>query len=248
MAKRRIQERGYIESIEGQLTIWDVQITKEPTPVTKTEEKVTEKADSFTVLERYKIRENLSRIIKYCSGGWGIELDTADGFETIYINRQGKEEFTKKKKLPVLPMDKILHYKENLHTNEIQEKKLEEIKSKYKVLKEIRRKGDENVIIELENKVISVIPKGWVLEFHGCKTIYKEDEVIREFEEIIDIEAMRESIKVGDLVEAMHGDRIIRGEICRVYGLDNVTLNIIFDNGKKHTAIPRMCVLKKLRQ
>ncbi|HBJ2602743.1 TPA: hypothetical protein ACXDAM_002267 [Clostridium botulinum] len=246
MAKRRIQERGYIEPIEGQLTIWDVQITKKPTKVTKIEEKVTESLDWLMILERYKSKKNLSRIIQYCGGGYGIEVTTTEGVRTIYINRKGKEEFQFNRKSSVLPMDKILFYKKDLQPNKIQEQKLQEIKSKHDVIREIRRKGDENILVELEHKVISIVPKGWVLEFQECKVVYKEDEVIKEVEEVFDIEAMRKSIRVGDWVEATYRNRKITGEICRVYGPDNMTLNIIFDNGRKHTAMSRMGVLKKL--
>ncbi|MFV3013913.1 hypothetical protein ACLD43_18600 [Clostridium botulinum] len=258
MAKRRIHERGYREAIEGQLTIWDVQITKKPTPVTKTEElttknkvKDTKSVNSLTeiqgrAIEKYKNSPELNRIIRYCGGGVGIELKLGNSFRSIYINSQGKEEFEFNKVSAVLPMDEILYYKDLLKTNDIQEEKLKNLQEKLELKKIIRRKGDENIIIELEHKVISIIPRGWVLEFQECKAIYKEDEVIKEPKEIFDIEAMRESIKVGDLVEAMHGDRIITGEICRVYGLGNMILNIIFDNRTKHTAISRMSVLKKL--
>jgi hypothetical protein len=258
MAKRRTQERGYIEPMEGQLTIWDVQITKKPAPVTKTEElitknkvKDTEEVNFVTemqgrTIDKYKNSPELNRVIRYCGGGIGIELNSGNGVRTIYINSQGKEEFEFNKKSSVLPMDEILYYKDLLKTNDIQEEKLKDLQEKLKPKNIIRRKGDENIIVELEHKVISIIPKGWVLEFQECKAIYTEDEVIKEHEEVIDIEAMRESIKVGDLVEATYGNRVITGEICRVYGLGDMILNIIFDNGTKHTAISRMSVLKKL--
>ena len=100
MAKRRTQERGYIESIEGQLTIWDVQITKKPAPVTKTEElitknkvKDTEEVNFVTemqgkVIDKYKNSSGLNRIIRYCGGGVGIELNSGNGFRTIYKQHQ----------------------------------------------------------------------------------------------------------------------------------------------------------------
>ena len=258
MAKRRTQERGYIESIEGQLTIWDVQITKKPAPVTKTEElitknkvKDTEEVNFVTemqgkVIDKYKNSSGLNRIIRYCGGGVGIELNSGNGFRTIYINSKGKEEFEFSKKSAVLPMDQILYYKDLLETNDFQQEKLKDLQKKLKPQNIIMRKGDENIIIELEHKVISIIPKGWVLEFQECKAIYTEDEVIKEPKEVIDIEAMRKSIKVGDWVETTHGNRKITGEIYRVYGPDNMTLNIIFDNGSKHTAISRLCVLRRI--
>lgn len=55
------------------------------------------------------------------------------------------------------------------------------------------------------------------------------------------------SIKVGDYVEAFHGKDVITGEIISEYGLNNWILNIVFDNGKRCTAIGRQAVRKILR-
>lgn len=258
MTKGKLKGRSDKDSVEGQLTIWDIKITQNPAPVTKTEELITKndtrdtEKDNLTtemqdnVVEKYKNYPELNRIIRYCGGGVGIELKAGSNFKTIYINKQGKEEFEVSKKSSVLPMDEILYYKDLLETNDIQEEQLKYIQEKLKPQKVIRRKGDENIIVEFEHKVISIIPKGWVLEFQECKAIYKEDEVIKDMEEVEDLENMRKSIKVGDVVQAPYGERIITGRICRVYGPNNMTLNIIFDNGTKHTAIPRICVLKKI--
>jgi hypothetical protein len=252
MARNKILKERCME-IEGQLTLWDIEITKKPTPVTKTEEKftkrevlVTKKANLFTenqekVIEKYKENPGLHRIIQHCGGGIGIELLLGTEYKTIYVNREGKEEFEYNKKSSVLPMDKIIFYKKLLTTNAIQEEKLKILKETLKIKEVIRRKGDENILVVVEGKVISIIPKGWVLEFHDIQALYDEDEVERE-DPSQDIEEIRRKIKVGDIVQAWYGKRIITGEICRVYGPGNVTLNIIFDNGTKHTAICRSCV------
>lgn len=243
---------------EVQLTIWDIEITKKPSSVTKIEENITEikglntKKDSSVteqqsnVMEKYKAHLNLNRIIHYCGGGVGIELKQEDGFRTIYVNREGKEEFTKDKKLAVLPMDKILLYKEELKTNEIQEQRLTELKDN--IIKVVRRKGDENVIVEIKDKVISINSKGWILEFNNCKTIYEEKEILNTAtEEPKDKNSIGESVRVGDIVQAYHGKEIIQGQIVQEYGIGNQILNIIFDNGKKHTAIGRIAVIEIIK-
>lgn len=192
--------------------------------------------------------ENLSRIIQYCGGGLGIELQLEDNFRTIYVNREGKEEFEFNKKSPVLPMDKILYYKEDLKPNEIQEEKLKKLQEEFNIEKVIRRKGDKNIIAEVSGKVISINSLGWVLEFDNVQAIYSEDEVIKNHEEeIVDIESLRKNVKIGDFVEAYHGKEIIQGEIVREYGLNNGILNIVFANGRKHTAIGRYAVRKIIK-
>lgn len=243
MIKNKIQIGG---QLDGQLTLWDIQSTKKPTLVTKTEVLDTKKVSSFTenqekVIKQYREKPGLNRIIQYCGGGIGIELLLGSEYKTIYVNSKGEEEFEYNKKSSVLPMDKIILYKELLNTNNIQEEKLKKLKETLKIEAIIRRKGDENILVVVEGKVISIIPKGWVLEFHGVQTLYDEAEVERE-DSVENIEKVREKIKVGDIVEAYYGKEIITGRICHVYGPEDVTLNIVFDNGTKHTSICRSCI------
>lgn len=262
-----------LTSLEGQVSLWDIEFTQKPKEITKTEEKVTENEDFIRIslkeittienektekpleltvkqqefLDKNKIyeNENLSRVISYCSGGLGIELQEGSEFKTLYVNTEGKEEFTKNKKLPILPMDNIIYYKNELKANEIQEKKLLSLKQENNYLKEIRRKGDENIIAELPGRTISINSIGWVLEFQEVKAIYSEDEVIQN--EKIDIKDIQSKVKVGDIIESTYSGKIIVGRVIRVYGPCNETLNIIFDNEKRHTAIPRLLVNKILK-
>lgn len=240
--------------MQEQLSIWDIEITKKSSSDTKTVEKVTEikvldtkKANSFTeqqgkVIEKYKAHPDINRIIQYCGGGLGIELKVEYGFRTIYVNRDGKEEYEFNKKISVLPMDKIVYYKEKLKTNELQEQRLKELKDN--IIKVVRRKGDGNIIVELKDKVISINPVGWILEFNNCKAAYEEDEIINNTtEKHTEKKVIGESVKVGDIVQAHYGKEIIQGEVIREYGTGNQILNIIFDNGKKHTAIGRRAVI-----
>jgi|GEM_PF-1271212 len=268
MARSNIRKEKCIP-IEGQLTLWDIEVTEKPSSFTKPEKKESELNDSFTTLtpviikketekpqkcleltseqqdflDKNKIfeNENLNRVIKYCGGGVGVELLQESNINTIYVNKEGKQEYTFDKKIPVLPMDRILYYKTAVtEFNSKQQERLKDLLREVPNGKVIKRKGDENILVDVHDMVISINPEGWVLEFNGCNAIYTEDEV--EHKEPFDLETLQESVKIGDIVEASYGDRTIAGEIFSVYGPSNVTLNIIFDNGKNHTAICRKCV------
>ncbi|EDS77306.1 conserved hypothetical protein [Clostridium botulinum C str. Eklund] len=255
---------------EGQISIFDIQVTKaakkttekpreiinKVTPV-KIEKNVnplelTELQQKFLNEHSVMKNENLSRLIKYCSGGFGIELIAPGGFKTIYVNKQGIEEFKFDKRINVLPMDQVLYYKHELKINDLQENGLKTIKEKYRDLREIRRKGDENIIVELEDKVISINPLGWILEFDNVQAIYSPNEVIQEHNKelkIFDIKQMQKSVKVGDRVQAYRSkSEIITGVITREYGLANEILNISFKRGEVGvaTAIGRRQVIKIL--
>lgn len=249
-----------------QLSIWDINVTETSKKVTENTVYITEFINKVTHSKNEKImnslkpteeqqkfldqnkimeNENLSRIIKYSCGGIGIEVTTEEGFKTIYLNREGENEFTKDRILAVLPMDKILYCKEDLQPNSLQEEKLKEIKTKYNGAKIIKRKGDLNILVEVPGKVISINPIGWVLEFCGIKVPYEESEVVKD-NIAEDLQHIQQRVGIGDFVQAMHGKKVIEGRIIREYGLSNTILNIIFDNGKKHTAIGRRHVLKIL--
>jgi hypothetical protein len=210
---------------------------------------LTDRQQDFLNKNNIYENKNLNRVIKYCGGGLGIELQYGDSFKIVYVNTQGREEFSSNKKIPVLPMDKILYYKSALSEfNNTQEEKLKEILQKTTGAKVIRRKADDNILIEIQDKVVSINPIGLVLEFYGCKTAYEEDEVERQDPvEEVNIKDLQKSIKLGDIIEAQHGARVISGEIVRVYGPGDVTLNIVFDNGAKHTAIHRSRVTKLIK-
>lgn len=238
----------------GQLTLWDIEITEKPIEIInnntlKEIEKITsplklmERQQQFLDKNNIMQNENLSRIIQYCGGGVGIELLDQDAYKTIYLNKEGKEEFTFNKRVPVLPMDRIIYYKKDLKLNSLQEERLQSLKAKYPMAKIIRRRGHQDIILELQDKVISITPE-WVLEFENVKAIYEEDEDIQE-EAAEDLDTIQRKVKPGDFVQAQHGKELIEGTIVREYGLGNEILNIVF--GNKHTAIGRMHVVKILK-
>lgn len=246
-----------VKDIEGQVTLWNMEVVEKPTTpkieqniMQPKKEPVEVKNYSSNIekaIAKYKELENVNRIIKYCSGGLGVEIKEEDSYKTIWVNREGKEEAVFQGKTSVLPMDRIIYYTEELKANELQEERLRELKVSKSDLEEIRRKGDENIIAIANNRIYSINSKGWILEYENIKAIYTEDEVIKEHEEE-SLENMQESIKENDLVEAYHGKRKIKGRICRVYGQGEKILNIIFDNETKHTAIGRMSIIRRLNE
>ncbi|WMJ81957.1 hypothetical protein RBU49_06830 [Clostridium sp. MB40-C1] len=233
-----------------QISLWDIEIKEKPkeiinkiTPVKiekiPTPLELTELQQKFLDKNSVMKNENLYRLIKYCGGGLGIELQLEEEFRTIYVNKEGHEEFTKDKKLPVLPMDKILYFKTaDIPLNSLQKDKLEELRGEYPLTKIVKRKGDENIILLLEDKVISVNTKGWVLEFNNVEAAYLEDEVMKEEGQAL------QDIKIGDIIETTYGKEVIAAKVYSIYNFGS-TLNIIWD--KKHTAIPRFAVKKIIK-
>lgn len=220
----------------GQISIWDMEIKQKPKEIINkvTPVRIEKPINSLelTVSQQEFINktsimenENLSRIIKYCGGGLGIELSAPEGIKTIYVSKDGKEEFSKDKKFPVLPMDKILDSKiADIPLNSLQEERLQGLKGKYPKGKVIRRRGDENVILELENKVISINRKGWILELSNVQAVYNLDEVVKEE---IDLKEMQKSVKAGDIIETTYSKEVIAAEVYRIYN-SGCTLSIIW--------------------
>lgn len=197
----------------GQLSIWDSEIIKKPNVVKKIiieilpEEnekfinpfELTDMQHEFLKNKAVMENDNLSRIIKYCSGWLGIEFKYDNEYHTLYINKVGNEEFESNKKSAVLPMDVILYYKEEFKINEIQDDNLKGIleDGKSKIKRVIHRKGDENILIELEDKVVSLKPNGWKLDFNIYQVECKDYEVLNFKLKETDIKEIQLNIKGG---------------------------------------------------
>lgn len=237
-----------LKQIEGQLSLWDMvdSCSKNNNDIapklsinqidSKFEKNandlnITAEQQEFLTKNLVMENENLSRLIIHCSGGLLIELFTQGAYKTIWINPNGTKEFEYEKKAPILPMDKIIYYKNDFKANEIQEKKLLEIQDR--ALKVIKRKGDENIIVLIEDKVISINNKGWVLEFTGVH--------VCETEVIINKNISENEIIVGDNVEVQYGEEIFKGVVNSIYN-NGDTINCIFDN--RHSAFYKKCVRK----
>lgn len=195
--------------IDGQISLFDLEIfeSNEKTfenPILNLKIKEIKKISSNEeIINKYKTIKNLNRIIAYCGGGFGIETLEENTYKTLYVNQEGKEEFIIKSRCPVLPMDRILFNKDEINYTEIQLKKLSEYKNSYKKI--IQRKGDENIILKKEGQVISINPKGWILEFKEHEIIYQENEVLKK--------ENKKDFKTGDKVVILYENKKLNGEI-----------------------------------
>ena len=238
-----------IKPIQGQVSLWDLEITKteekrtkEPVWRTKTIVLDTKTYKTITpeqqaITDKYKAREDLSRIIHTRSKYLVIELINNKEYESIYYNEKGLEEFRHSKKALVLINDKILKFNGEFKANELQEKRLYNLKDKYPECIEIRRKGDENIILILKDKIVSINSLGWELEFFEYKAIYEDDEVVQEKE------LSKDDLEVGNVVEVRRGDEILKATIFTKYNNGN-TYNIVWDG--KHTAVSAKAILRKI--
>lgn len=244
--------------IEGQLSLWDVM-----TSVSVKKEVAAEKIeigvpgltlDQQKVYNQYVQNTKVSKIINYSGGGLGIELKENQGVKTLYVNKAGIIEFIYEKSISVLPMDKILSCNVKTRPNPAQMIKAQQMMNDGKGAKRmIHRNGDLNVLIEYPGKVKSILPNGWVLEYENIKEIECSHEDVLMIKESTtknnedDLIKVQERVKLGDVVEASFGGNSITGYISHIYGPKDITLNIVFDNGTKHTAICRTLVKRILK-
>lgn len=266
--KKRKKEDTPIAILDGQLSLWDVEIPKKSIiqevsiKNSVLEAKIPDLSmntdllialEQQKVIDSFKIKGNLSRVILYKGGNLGIEIKEEGNFKTYYMNKNGKEEFNFTKRAPVLPWDKIIYFsceQEKIRFTKIQTDKLQSFlcKSQKDISRVIHRKGDENIFIEFENMVIDLLPNGWELEFKTINHIECDDDEVymvpnKHIELSKSTEDAGRKAKVGDFVQALHGKKVIEGIIVHEYGLSNEILNIEFDNKSKHTVIGRRAVL-----
>lgn len=233
------------EKIDGQISFWEIEVpraknitkvikevTKEAVCVTKYHNKITDHQQR--AIEKHRNLSN--RIVQYCGGGIGIEFKDGDTYKTLYINKLGKEEFSTLNQVPLTPMDEILEHKEDYKINDIQEKKLLQLREKYNISSYIKREGDPNIIIHVPGRAISINKLGWALEYNNCDISYKEPEVIK-FEDI------KIKYNLGDRVEAYHGEQKIIGEIFSEYENQDA-FNITW--GNKHSAFHVSKIIRKV--
>lgn len=242
---RKPRSKKVVNQIEGQMSLWEIELTKkeEKQIVEEVSEQqfscedevvesenlqsgsnMTEQQRKF--LDKYKIMksENLSRVTLTCGGGVLIELINKDSYQTMYLNKDGINECVFNKRISLIPMDKIIYFKEDIKPSELQEEKLLAIQDQ--VTKVIKRKGDENIIAIAAGKVISINKQGWVLEYKGVQAIYDEEDVMVK---TVAAEITNEEFKIDDNVEVEFHKKIYKGVITRIYNGGD-TINCIFDN------------------
>lgn len=266
--KKRKKEDAPIVILDGQLSIWDVKIPEKP----RTKEVVIENKtldikcldlninsnslvskEQEVLIDNFKFKGNVSRVIAYKDGNIGIETKEESEFKTYYINKSGKEEFNFTRRSPVLPWHKIIYFsceQEKIRFTKAQTDKLQRLlcKRQKDIKRVIHRRGDENILVEFESMIIDILPNGWELDFETINYIEcEEDEIYmvpnKHMELSKNTEDIERKVKIGDFVQALYGKEVIEGNIVHEYGLGNEILNIVFNNGTKHTAIGRRSIL-----
>ena len=169
---------------------------------------------------------------------------------------EGINELELKKDMELLPADEILLVNQDKEVNELQLKKLNEMN----VSEYIKRKGDANIIIPMEDKTIVLNPKGWILEYLQKPKYHENELFITKVAEKITVldnkdteiainstkcvnevtEIKNDEIKVGDIVEFNY-DGIQVGKVTRIYN-NGETINVSWDH--KSTAFYYKCVKK----
>lgn len=248
--------------LPGQIFMWDIlaaqaQEQQKENIAAKTENK--SKSLQQMIIDRYSNIQHLNRLIKYVgNSGYGVELLEDTKFKTIHVNSEGKEEFSSEKESRLLPQNKILINKNKITgTTQIQTDRLHKLLTtkRNKVNRVVKRHGDFNLLVEMTDKIISILPNGWMLDFMDIKQIdCSDDEIFLVPARVEKAEIKEENlgdiqknVKVGDIVEAQVGNKITTGKIVHEYGIGNQILNIEYDNYKKHTAIGRIHVRKILQ-
>lgn len=252
MGKARKSKEVPYTMVPGQISIFDIDVTKFNKKVTEVEVKTTKLSSNATetkidkdkrplkltaqqekFLSDNKIleNENLSRIIIYACGHIGIELKESLGVKTSIYDRECKLVTEFDKEINVIALDKIYYSSIKYELTDMQLKKLEELKSKIKSYKVIQRFGDRNLTIVHPNGVTSINTKGWVLDYISITDVkHKKEEVLEEDHK----EAQEKSeYRIGDKIIVDMIDKCVEAEIFNIYN-NGESLSIIYDG--KHTA------------
>ena len=227
-----------ITVLEGQVSIFDIpQQTIVKKEIIKDKPK---NKDNF--LEKYMGSAN--RILKLFGGRYAIEFDN----ETIYLTREGKEDYKSEVYRAALPIDEILMAKADKEVNSIKERILEQMKIENNIGKVIKRFGDENyILITKDNKTIGINQKGWIIPYVN-KAVYKNEDIVQKVTESVNETSKNvtktsksvndiDKIVIGSNVEVTYADKKHRGIVTRIYGPGDRTVNVIFDG--RHTAFFR---------
>lgn len=220
-----------IKVLDGQVSIFDI---LQPTIVKKEIIKDAHKQE-VNFLEKYMSSAN--RILKLFGGRYAIEFDN----ETIYLTREGEEDYKSEVYRAALPMDEILMAKTDKEVNSIQERILEKMKIENNIEKVIKRFGDENyILITKDNKTIGINSKGWVIPYVN-KAVYKNTDIVQKVTESVNKTSKNMNdageIVIGSNVEVTYTGKKYQGIVTRIYGPGDRTVNVTFYG--RHTAFFR---------
>lgn len=231
--------------VDGQLSLFDEQPKVVNIILTKEENK--DNTIFKELIDKY--RDKCTRIVKVEKKLY-VEIDG----QTLSFKPDGEPGGIFIKDMLLRPKDEILVANEYKH---ITSEQIKTIKNKMHVDKFIKRKADNNVLIQYKNFCMAIYPNGhfakWkspavysdneVYSIDEIEDINKINEEIEEdpkLEEVIEISESEEILRLGDKVKFdYHGPK--EGNIVRIYNKGE-TVNVSWDN--KQTAFYYKSVVK----
>lgn len=231
--------------VNGQLSLFDEQ--PKVVNIIPTKEENKDNPIFKELIDKY--RDKCTRIVKVEKKLY-VEIDG----QTLSFKPDGEPGGIFIKDMLLRPKDEILVANEYKH---ITSEQIKTIKNKMHVDKFIKRKADNNVLIQYKNFCMAIYPNGhfakWkspavysdneVYSIDEIEDINKINEEIEEdpkLEEVIEISESEETLRLGDKVKFdYHGPK--EGNIVRIYNKGE-TVNVSWDN--KQTAFYYKSVVK----
>lgn len=216
-----------LQQLDGQLSIFDIKIPKE-----KPQPSIVREFSRISIdLEKYKDSNRIIQTGTY----FNVEYKEGASYRTVMINREGKEVLELDRKAPVHPFSKVIYAAEDFEINILQKERTRTFNKSI-----LKRYGDENLIIDCGNKIVSILPNGWVLEYKDVEIADRD--TYRTINFTFDIKEMQSKVNLGDIIETDYLGKSLIATVCHIY--DNpYTVNITW--GNKHTAIAR-CLIKRI--
>lgn len=209
---------------EGQISLWDMpQEAKKIDIKPQVNNKIIDLDIAKRICNLYK--DNAIRILRLWGGRYSVELEN----KTIYFTSDGNEEYSTELKRSVIALDEILFAKLDKEVNKLQDDTLEKLKKEYEIYRVIKRFGDSSyIVITKDKKYFSINNKGWIIPYENYPC-YKENEILNDSKE-----SSNKKIEIGNTVEVEYMGKKYLGQVFRIYGPGNCTVNVIFEG--KHTA------------
>ncbi|MDU3597749.1 MAG: hypothetical protein E7F68_22065 [Clostridium butyricum] len=231
--------------VDGQLSLFDEQ--PKVVNIIPTKEENKDNPIFRELIDKY--RDTCTRIVKVEKKLY-VEIDG----QTLSFKPDGEPGGIFIKDMLLRPKDEILVANEYKH---ITSEQIKTIKNKMHVDKFIKRKADNNVLIQYKNFCMAIYPNGYFAKWKS-PAVYSDNEVysIDEIEDINKInEEIEEDPKLEEVIEISESEEILRlgdkvkfnydgpkeGNIVRIYNKGE-TVNVSWDN--KQTAFYYKSVVK----
>lgn len=231
--------------VDGQLSLFDEQ--PKVVNIIPTKEENKDNPIFRELIDKY--RDTCTRIVKVEK-----KLYVEIGDQTLSYEADGEPGGIFIRDMLLRPKDEILVANEY---KSITAEQIKTLKNKMHIDKFIKRKSDNNILIQYDNFCMAIYPSGKFAKWKS-PAVFKDDEIfsideieninkmheeIKEdpkLEEVIEISESEEYLKIGDKVSFnYHGPKI--GAIVRVYNKGE-TVNVSWDN--KQTAFYYKSVVK----